>query len=441
MTRPPLPPGPLLVVGLARSGVAAALAARARGRRVVGVDGSALAPESAQGLRAAGVELHAPHDGVDLLVPGMTVVKSPGVPQEAPVVVAARRRGLPVIGELELAWRLLPNSFIAVTGSNGKTTCVEWLGHIFAAARRPARVAGNVGTALSSLAGAIDHDVVVICEASSFQLEDSESFAPEVAILLNLADDHLDRHKTSAAYRTAKLQIFARQPPDAVAVLPDDFDSADVGGSAGRLTFGAHPGSAMREHDGALWWRGSHLIDSADIRLRGAHNRSNAMAAAAGALSFGIAPDAVVAGLKDFPGVAHRLEAVASVGGVTYVNDSKATNVASAVVGIGVFPRGVHVILGGRDKGSDYAPLAPVVSEHCRAAYLIGETAPAIRAVLESTGVPTLDCGSLDVAVARARAAARPGDVVLLSPACASFDQFESFEHRGQRFRALVFPG
>jgi UDP-N-acetylmuramoylalanine--D-glutamate ligase len=432
--RPPLPAGPFLVVGLARSGVAAALALRARGAEVAACDAKGVGADVRVRLEAAGVAVHAPADGLALLAPASTVVKSPGVPQTAPVVATARRLGARVIGELEVGWRLLPNDLLAVTGSNGKTTTVELVGHMHRAAGRPVMVAGNVGTALTSLAGAIERTAVVVCEASSFQLEDTELFAPEAAALLNLAEDHLDRHGTFDAYRAAKLEAFARQPAGALAVAPT-YLVDDLGGAAERVTFG--DGGDVVHRDGRLWWRGQALISVSDIRLRGAHNRANAMAAAAVCLARGLPADAVRAGLATFGGVAHRLEEVGT-GEVLYVNDSKATNVASAVVGIESFPGGVHAILGGRGKHGDYAPLARAVAARARAVYLIGEAAAEIGEALAGTGVPLHDCGDLATAVAAARAAARPGEVVLLSPACASYDQYRSFEERGDHFRALV---
>jgi UDP-N-acetylmuramoylalanine--D-glutamate ligase len=438
IARPPLPPGPFLVVGLARSGVAAAKALRARGGEVIGCDAGPVPDEAHAELVAAGVAVHAPAEGVDLLTAVRTVVKSPGVPQHAPVVVTARRKGLRVIGELEIGWRLLRNDFVAVTGSNGKTTTVEAIGHIHRTAGWPVVVAGNVGTALTSLPGTLEADTTVVCEASSFQLEDTEAFAPDAAVLLNLAEDHLDRHGSFDAYRAAKLRAFAAQPADALAVAPEDL-APDLPGAAERVTFGT--GGDLEYRDGRLWWRGSELMDAAAIRLRGAHNRENAMASAAVCLARGLPAAAVRDGLATFAGVPHRMEEVGRIDNVLYVNDSKATNVASAVVAIESFPRGtVHVILGGRGKGSDYTPLAAAVAAHARAAYLIGETAADLHAALEPTGVPIHDCGDLDAAVAAARDAARPGDAVLLSPACASYDQYRSFEERGDHFRRLVAP-
>ena len=382
IARPPLPPGPFLVVGLARSGVAAAEALASRGERVVGTDARVVDADVKQRLTAAGVDVRDGEEGADLLTGIATVVKSPGVPREAPVVHTALTAGLRVIGELELGWRLLEHEFIALTGSNGKTTTVELIGHVHRTAGLPVVVAGNVGTALASLPGTLEPGAVIVCEASSFQLEDTEAFAPEAAVLLNLAEDHLDRHGTFDAYRAAKLEIFAHQPPGTLAVVPAALALEDAGGAATRVTFGdARPADDaasvcdavalgdgapdLAHRDGTLFWHGERLMAAADIRLRGAHNRENAMAAAAVCLARGVEPAAVREALATFAGVPHRLEEVGTVDGVTYVNDSKATNVASAEVGIRSFAGGVHLIAGGRGKGSDYSPLAAPVQAHC----------------------------------------------------------------------------
>jgi UDP-N-acetylmuramoylalanine--D-glutamate ligase len=437
--RPPLPPGPYLVVGLARSGVAAAVTLRARGAEVVGVDSGPVAGDTVERLLAAGAAVHASHDGVDLLQRTGSVIKSPGVPKEAPVIAAARERGIPVLGEYETGWRLLPeHEFIAVTGSNGKTTTVELIGHLHREAGVPVKVAGNVGTALTGLPGTLAPGTILVAEASSFQLEDTEAFAPEAAVLLNLAEDHLDRHGTFDAYRAAKLEIFARQPNEAVAVAPLGLGIEDLGGCARRVCFGAGPGAELADRAGQLWWDEQPLLAVSELGLRGEHNVQNAMASAAVCLARGLDPEAVAAGLRSFRGLAHRLEEVATAGGVLYVNDSKATNVASALVGIASFPGGVHAILGGRSKGGGFAELAPAVAERCRAAYLIGETAAVLHEALAPAGVPLHDCGDLEHAVRAASAAARPGEVVLLSPACPSFDQYASYEQRGDHFRALA---
>ena len=363
--------------------------------------------------------VHLESDGLDLLDGVRTVVKSPGVRPSAPVIAEARRRGLEVMGELEAAWRLMPNDFVAVTGTNGKTTTVELLGEIHRAAGIPVEVAGNVGTPLASLVGG-DPEAVIVCEASSFQLADSLAFAPDAAVLLNLAPDHLDWHGSVEAYYEAKLRIFANQRPGDVAVVPPDLE---VPGEGRRIEFG--------EHD---------LEDVERIRLRGPHNRANAMAAAAVAAARGIDRDAIREALRTFPGVAHRLEEVAVRGGVTYVNDSKATNVASAAVALRSFRRGVHAILGGSLKGESFAALREPVAERCAAIYLIGEAAGQLEDELGGV-VPTHRSGDLDRAVAEARAAAREGDTILLSPACASYDQYENYEQRGDRFRELAAGG
>ncbi len=412
--RPELPAGPYLVVGLARSGTAIARALRAHGE-VIGCDTGE--PENAAGLER--LELHPRSGGLDLLDRVHTVVKSPGVPREAPVVAAALDRGLEVTGELELAWRLLPNPFVAVTGTNGKTTTVELLGEIYRAAGIRAVVAGNVGTPLAALVGEIPPEVVVVCECSSFQLEDSCAFSPECAVLLNLEEDHLDRHGDVASYREAKMRIFANQLPGDHAIDP------------------ALIAAETAVTEGVLSVRGESLLPVAEIRLRGAHNLENARAAALAASVTGVPGQAIAQALRAFAGVPHRLEEVRTLGGVLYVNDSKATNVASAVKGIEAFEGGVHVVLGGSLKGGGFTGLREAVRERCRATYLIGEAQERLASDLAGT-VPLRRFGTLEDAVGQAAGAARPGEIVLLSPACASFDAFRDYEDRGDRFRALV---
>ncbi len=455
-TRPAPPPGPYLVVGLARSGVAAALALRARGEEVIGVDRGT--PTDLAGLKEAGIELFLEGEGVALLDRVRAVVKSPGVPAETPVVASARARGLPVLGELELGWRLLANEFIAVTGTNGKTTTVELIGHIHRETGLPVAVAGNVGAAVTGLVagGADDYgsggaggdprpeaqvakSTTIVCEASSFQLEDTLAFAPEAAVLLNLSPDHLDRHGTFDAYRAAKLQVFARQGNDDIAVAPLGLGVEDLGGCARRVCYGEGPGAALSLSAGELWWDERGLLSVEELRLPGRHNLQNAMAAAAVCLARGIDMDAVRAALRSFAGVKHRLEEVAPHDGVRWVNDSKATNVASTLVALDAFAPGtIHLILGGQGKGQDFSALRGPVGERCKAVYLIGEDAPVIAAALAGGTAPVFECGDIERAIDDARVAARAGDVVLLSPACASFDQFADFEARGERFRELV---
>jgi UDP-N-acetylmuramoylalanine--D-glutamate ligase len=456
--RPPLPPGPYLVVGLARSGQAAARLLASRSEEVIGCDSGS--PEGGAGLREVGVEVHLDTDGTALLERARCLVKSPGVPSEAPAVRLARERGIPVLGELELAWRLLPNRFVAVTGTNGKTTVTELLGHVWRAAGEPVAVAGNVGTPLASLVGEIPADATVLCECSSFQLEDTEAFAPECAVLLNVTPDHLDRHRDFEDYLQAKLRIFANQGNDDVAVFNADepaIRGLDLGGCARRLPYcredseprhprtrsggGAGPGCPVSFNDGVIFADSEPLLETAELSLLGPHNAENAMAVAAAALAMGIDREAVRDGLRSFTGIPHRLERVAEVDGVLYVNDSKATNVAAAAAALRSFDGGVRAILGGSLKGDGFEALADPVAERCVACYLIGPAATVLERDLEparAAGVELRRCAGLADAVQSAADEARAGDVVLLAPACASFDAYRDFEERGEHFRSLV---
>jgi UDP-N-acetylmuramoylalanine--D-glutamate ligase len=447
--RPPLPTGPYLVVGLARSGAAVARALAVRGLEVAGCDAGE--PDQARRLEAAGVEVHLDVDGTELVERARCVVKSPGVPGSAAAIVAARERGVSVIGELEAAWRMLPNRFIGVTGTNGKTTVTELIGHIYRRAGAPVAVAGNVGTPLAALVGEAPEDATIVCECSSFQLEDSEAFAPEVAVFLNFAPDHLDRHPTLEDYLEAKLRIFASQANEDVAVYNADepaLDGRDLGGCARRLAF-CRAGGEGKEGEPCevalaareIFWVDDPLVDAKQLPLLGEHNADNAMAAAAACLAMGLAPGDVREGLLDFPGVPHRLERVAEIGGALFVNDSKATNVAAATASICSFEGGVHVILGGSLKGESFEALVEPVAERCAACYLIGEAAESLEsdlATVRDAGVQLLRCDDLEDAVRAAADAAGAGDVILLAPACASFDAFRDFEQRGERFREIV---
>jgi UDP-N-acetylmuramoylalanine--D-glutamate ligase len=324
---------------------------------------------------------------------------------------------MPVLGELELAWRLLSNEFIAVTGTNGKTTTTEWIGHIHREAGLEVAVAGNVGTAVSSVVDTAEPSATVVCECSSFQLEDAEAFAPEVGVLLNLTPDHLDRHGSFESYAAAKMKVFNGND---ISVVPAE--GLSISSAARIVRYGAGPEAAMAD----------------EIELPGEHNRQNGMAAAAVCLARGVDADAVALGLRTFRGVAHRLELVTVDHGVSYVNDSKATNVASTLMALRAYPRGIHLIAGGRGKRQDFTPLARLVAERCAGVYLIGEAADEIETALVDTGVPLRECGDLERAVSAARDAASEDEVVLLSPACASYDQYPDFEARGAHFRALV---
>jgi UDP-N-acetylmuramoylalanine--D-glutamate ligase len=439
--RPGVPPGPYLVVGLARSGRAAALLLASRGEEVIGCDVGS--PAGLEGLREAAVEVHLDTDGVPLLERARCLVKSPGVPREAPVVRLARERGIPVLGELELAWRVLPNRFVAVTGTNGKTTVTELLGHVWRTASEPVAVAGNVGTPLASLAGEVAEEVTVVCEASSFQLEDAEAFAPECAVLLNVTPDHLDRHHDFEDYLRAKLRIFANQGNDDIAVFNADepaLEGRDLGGCARRIPYcrGADPDCAVSINEDVLFVGSEPLMEVAELSLPGPHNADNAMAAAVAATAMGIDRGSIREALRTFPGVPHRLERVAEIDGVLYINDSKATNVAAAAAALRSFDGGVRAILGGSLKGGGFEGLAEPVAERCVACYLIGEAADALASDLAGSGVELRRSGDLEAAVREAARDAVRSEVVLLAPACASFDAYRDYEERGEHFRSLV---
>jgi UDP-N-acetylmuramoylalanine--D-glutamate ligase len=376
-------PQRVLVLGLARSGRAAVSALERRGVEVVTADRT-LVNDGDLGLL----------DGVGLMV------KSPGVPRDAPLVAEAGRRGVEIWSEVELGYRLLRPRLVGVTGTNGKTTTTELLGAIL---RAPA--AGNVGRALTGLDGEVEPGALVVCELSSFQLEDVHELACEVAVLLNLEPDHLDRYASFDDYRDAKLRIFERARAK---VVPK--------------------GSGL---DGIEFAADDEL--PAEPLIRGAHNRENAAAATAAARALGTPDEQIAQALRTFPGVPHRLEPLGEVAGVRYVNDSKATNVGAALRALAAYAdEPVHLILGGSRKGEDFAPLAAALGPNVRSVHLIGETADELAAVIPQAH----DDGDLATAVAHIDASA--GDVVLLSPACASYDQYHDFEERGEDFRRLV---
>jgi UDP-N-acetylmuramoylalanine--D-glutamate ligase len=437
------------VVGLARSGVAAARLIRRLGGRVLASDSGARESLSAQARELERLECalwtgghpDAAFAGADL------VVVSPGVPLELPALEAARARGVPVIGELELGWRVMEADLIAITGTNGKTTTTALTGELVGGTVRPLLIGGNIGTPLCAHALDFPADGLVVAEASSFQLDTTELLRPRVAAVLNVTPDHLDRHKTFERYVEAKTRIFANQTPADCAVLnADDPVAASL---------------APRTHAPVLWFSRLTPLDHGvfvrdgwivaklnghveeicplgEIPLRGQHNVENVLAAAACALWAGLSPESIRRGIGAFQGVAHRIERVLDERGVTYYNDSKGTNVASTIKALESFTEPVVLIAGGKGKGQDFGPLGQAARGRVRQAVLIGADRAQIRAVLEAARVPCMDAGSMQEAVASARSLAGVGDVVLLSPACASFDMFDSYEHRGEVFKAVV---
>jgi UDP-N-acetylmuramoylalanine--D-glutamate ligase len=421
----------VLVVGAARSGVAAATALRrAHPRaRVRLIDRDALPDELPAGVE--GVLGDDPELAEDCDI----VVKSPGVPASSPIVASARAAGLPIWSEVELAYRLLgpDHPWIGITGTNGKSTTTSLTGAMLEAGGVPCAVAGNIGDAVSSLVGELAEGSWVVCELSSFQLEDVDELHPRVGVLLNVTPDHLDRHGSLEAYADAKLRMFARQEADDVAVLDDDDPWI------ARLSDADLPGSARRVRV-RLAEAPQDLRDAFDRSvLTGSHNLENVLCAAAAAEAAGADRGGVLDAVRRFRPLAHRMERVGELAGVTYVNDSKATNQEAAIRALGAFGHGVHLILGGSLKGGDYAPLARAVARGpVAASYLIGAAAEAIDAALVAEGVHAQRHDSLADALAAASRAAAAGDTVLLAPACASFDQFRDFEDRGDQFRALV---
>jgi UDP-N-acetylmuramoylalanine--D-glutamate ligase len=399
-----------LVVGLVRSGLAAAAALAQRGVHVVAVDRSA--DVDAGRLGGLGVELRLGTEEEALVERVDLVVKSPGVPAESPVVAGARLRGVPVWSEVELGYRLLPagSKLVGVTGTNGKTTTTELLGAILRAAGRPVEVAGNVGRALTDAALVATEDSWIVCELSSFQLEDVHTLACDVAVLLNLEPDHLDRHGTFDAYRAAKLRIFERAR---VKVVPRGFGIDGIEFSA----------------DDPL---------PAEPWIPGLHNRENAAAATAAARAADVPDDAIAEALRTFRGVPHRLELVRELHGVRWVNDSKATNTAAARRGIAAYEAPLRLILGGSLKGEDFGPFALDLPANVRSIYLVGAATDELAAALDAAGREYVRADDLPTAVSRAASEAEAGDIVLLSPASASYDQFENFEERGEEFRRLV---
>jgi UDP-N-acetylmuramoylalanine--D-glutamate ligase len=398
-----------LVIGLARSGQAAALALARRGVEVVAADRS---PDAATGrLADAGVEVRSGSEEESLLEGVELVVKSPGVPAESALAVAARARGTPLWSEVELGYRLLRgNPLLSVTGTNGKTTTTELLAAILRAAGRPVEVAGNVGRALTDVAEEIAPGTAVVCELSSFQLEDVHEFTSDVAVLLNLEPDHLDRHGTFEAYRAAKLRVFERARAK---IVPRGLGLEGIEFAA----------------DDPL---------PAEPLIPGAHNRENAAAATAAARAAGIGDEAIAHALRTFAGVPHRLELVRELRGVRYVNDSKATNTAAARHAVAAYTAPIRLILGGSLKGEDFSGFARALPANVHSIHLIGEATEQLAAALDTAGRSYSRDGDLARALAHAAAVAEPGDVVLLSPASASYDQFENFEQRGDTFRELV---
>jgi UDP-N-acetylmuramoylalanine--D-glutamate ligase len=440
----------VLVVGLGKSGLAAALFLRDRGARVTVSDtrSAAALGDQIPALLEAGIMVEAGGHGLLTFRRQDLIVVSPGVPLDTPEVKNAQQLGLTVIGELELASRFLQGDIVAITGSNGKTTTTTLIGEIFASAGFKTQVGGNIGLPVIELIPESTPETWNVLEVSSFQLETTIEFHPKIALVLNITPDHLDRHKTFEQYWAAKARITACQTPDDCLILnAEDPATQRV---AAKTKAKIHWFSGRRQIKQGTFVHGETLfflaheggkpepvLPIAEIPLKGAHNIENVLAAACAAKLAGIANDSIRGAVRAFKAVEHRLEWVKTLRGVDYYNDSKATNVDATLKALASFSGGIHLILGGKDKDSDYTQLAPLLRERAEAVYTIGSAAEKIERELAGV-VKIVSAGSLEAAVNAAARAAAAGDVVLLAPACSSFDQFENYEHRGRAFRESV---
>ncbi len=437
-----------LVVGLARSGRAAVDLLLERGSRVLATD---LRSADELGLDptswlARGVELWLGEQPLSLLEGVDLIVTSPGVPAQAPIITAATERGIETIGELELGYRMSSARWVAITGTNGKTTTTALTGELVRTTGRPVVVGGNIGNAISLDAAHAPQDAIIVAEVSSFQLDGAESFRPFVGALLNITEDHLDRYKSFEDYTDSKMRLFANQTAEDVAVL--NVDDPVVSARAGEVAGTVIPVSMDRELDEGVFVRSGGVISriggeetevvaTQDLGLPGPHNLLNSMVAFATASSVGVDPEAAAEVLRSFRSLPHRLEFVRELDGVTYINDSKATNVDSVRFALASYESPIVWIAGGKEKGADFEALREPASRRVRVAVLIGQAAGKLEAALAGA-VETVRAATLDEAVGLSRELAERGDVVLLSPACASFDMFEDFEDRGRSFKRAV---
>jgi len=436
-----------LVVGLGKSGVASALFLKAHGAKVTVSDtksGDELRNEIPV-LLDHGITVETGGHGDRTFRVQDLIVVSPGVPVDAPPLVQARALGESVIGEIELAAQFLPGPIVAITGSNGKTTTTTLTGEIMTAAGFSALVGGNIGTPAISLAERAKPETAIVLEVSSFQLETIQTFRPKVAVVLNVTPDHLDRHRTFEVYVDAKARIFENQQGSDFAVLnADDLTCVAMGARTRAQVFWfsrqkeVEHGACVR--DGNIVFRDNsgqrEIMQVSEIPLKGAHNLENVLAAVCAGALMGCAPEKIRQAVCDFKAVEHRLEFVATIRGVDYYNDSKATNVDATIKALESFPANIHLILGGKDKGSDYTVLNDLLRQRVKRVYTIGAAAAKIESQIK--GPEVVHAETLENAIRKANAVAQRGDVVLLAPACASFDQFKSYEHRGKTFKEIV---
>jgi UDP-N-acetylmuramoylalanine--D-glutamate ligase len=438
----------VLVVGLGKSGVASALFLKDHGARVTVSDTKSpeqLRDEIPQ-LLDQGITVETGGHGERTFRGQDLIVISPGVPVDAQPLMQARASGEPVIGEIELAAQHLPGPIVAITGSNGKTTTTTLIGEILAAGGLSALVGGNIGTPAISLVPRATRETVFVLEVSSFQLETIQTFRPKIAVILNITPDHLDRHRTFQTYVDAKARIFENQQPSDFAVLnEDDLTCQSLCGRTRAQVFWfsrkkeVMQGAWVRE--GRIFFRDAtgqrEIMPVSEIPLKGAHNVENVLAAISASALMGCPPEKIRRAVRDFKAVEHRLEYIATVKGVEYYNDSKATNVDATIKALESFPGNIHLILGGKDKGSDYRVLNDLLRERVKRVYTIGAAAEKIESHIKGA-TEVVRAETLENALRRAAAVAQSGDIVLLAPACASFDQFQSYNHRGRVFKEVV---
>jgi len=438
--------GTVAVIGLGKSGVAATRLLAREGVKVYASDGSPhpYAGDALEALGALpGVEVEIGHHNLTKIRHAAGVVVSPGVPPDAPPLAAAREAGIAVVSELDLGFRALGDTrTIAITGTNGKTTTTALIAHLLRSAGLPAEAVGNIGRPVSDLALSLPRPRWLAVEVSSFQLHDSPNLAPDIGVLTNLAPDHLDRYATVDEYYADKALLFRNATPDSVWVLNGDDPTvlklaAGVRGAVARFSI-AHPADAWFDRAGRrLMLGGEPLLDRDELALLGAHNVANALAGALALEHAGVAPATIAEGLRTFRALPHRLEPVREVGGVLWINDSKATNIASTVVAVEAMSRPFVLLLGGRHKGEPYTRLGPLLKERCRLVIAYGEAGSLVAADLEAQ-VPLARGTTFADVLEQARKAAQPGDAVLLSPACSSYDQFKNYEERGAVFRSFA---
>jgi len=436
-----------LVVGLGKSGVASALFMKAHGARVTVSDtksGDELRNEIPV-LLDHGITVETGGHGERTFRGQDLIVVSPGVPVDAPPLVQARSLGEAVIGEIELAAQFLPGPIVAITGSNGKTTTTTLTGEIMTAAGLSTLVGGNIGTPAISLAERAKPDTVIVLEISSFQLETIQTFRPKIAVVLNVTPDHLDRHRTFEIYADAKARIFENQQGSDFAVLnADDPTCVAMGARTNAQVFWFSRHKEVKQgawvDDGNIVFRDTtgqrEILQVSEIPLKGAHNLENVLAAVCAGALMGCTPEKIRKAVHEFKAVEHRLEFTATISGVDYYNDSKATNVDATIKALESFPANIHLILGGKDKGSDYTVLNDLIRQRVKRIYTIGAAAAKIESQVK--GAEVVHAETLENAVRKAHATAQSGDIVLLAPACASFDQFKSYEHRGKMFKEIV---